>query len=630
MIALAIATVLASADVDAHTREVLAAPTYAFCHDEDYPLTDDEAKWCPLLEEHGAPACPAFARTCAAPRAELVGAGRFSAPRQAPEPDAEAKTAKRGDGDGEKRERERDEPEATMPDLGGLAAVLFWTVIAAAALALVWLVAKNVAAKRHTPVALEREPEVGAAAPDEAAAAERSMSTDVEALLRAAHEAEARGELPLAIDLGHAALLRRLDHEGAIRLHRARTHGDYLVDLREHPSWREPVRALFREVDRIQFGAGTPQPEPVRSLLVRLAALARTGVASVVLLVCTLAIGLACDPMKSWPWRTSPSGNDGVIAWLEKRGAEVSWRQTELRRIDGNGVIVLLAGSELQPDEWDALRTWVGGGGRLVIAGRVATPSWVDVAFVGSPTAATPRGGDPIVPGDATVESRAYGLIPLVARGDRDYAIQRGEGLGAIVAVADAHLFTNAGLALGESARWLPSILGSRTHIELVDAWTGAGADTPLESIDNSHLTAAIAQLLLLILALYLWRGWPFGRLRDPVAGVGRGFADHARAMGLQYERARAEDHAAGVYSTFALETLRREAVGTGAGLHALALSIARRTGRDETEVMRVLAEIHGAAEQSRIGTTSGLDLDTVRQLARLLRETSRQDGGSS
>ncbi|HWB80985.1 MAG TPA: DUF4350 domain-containing protein, partial [Nannocystaceae bacterium] len=347
--------------------------------------------------------------------------------------------------------------------------------------------------------------------------------------------------------------------------------------------------------------------------------------ATVLALVLTV---LACDVVEeSFPWRTSPSGNDGVIAWLRKSGAEVSWRQKPLRDLEPGGVIVLLEGSAPDDEEWAALRTWVKSGGRLVLAGRVSAPLWVEGEVVGAPYADATVAGPPWLPGNASIGGNTWGSETLVERGGLDYAIARREAGGTIVELADHHLFTNAGLAIGATATFMPKILDGRRRIELVDAWTGVGPETPVEAIQNSHLTAAIVQLLVLLLALYLWRGWPFAKPRDPPAKGGRGFADHARAMGLQYERARAEDHAAGVYSTFALETLRREASGTGAGLHALAQSIARRTGRDETDVMRMLVEIHGGAETSRIGSASGLDLATIRALAQLLRETSRPEG---
>ncbi|MEZ4448549.1 MAG: DUF4350 domain-containing protein [Nannocystaceae bacterium] len=63
-------------EVDA--EEILRDKVYAFCHDPTYPLSPDEAMWCPHVGET-MPRCPALPAACAAPRAEMVESrsGRF-------------------------------------------------------------------------------------------------------------------------------------------------------------------------------------------------------------------------------------------------------------------------------------------------------------------------------------------------------------------------------------------------------------------------------------------------------------------------------------------------------------------------------------------------------------------------
>jgi len=610
-----------AAPEDPTVRAILQDDRFAFCHEPSYPLTEEEAGWCPILAAHGAPMCPAFPQTCAAPRAQLQGApGRFATRKE-----LENEEPVRGDGDGPQRGSEpRAESEVRLPDLGGLAQVLFWGIIIAGIVAIVVAIARHAIGTRHASP--EPEPTTPGPVDDAAAvAAPRSrLPADIETLLRAAEDAERRGDFVLAVDYGHAALLRRLDHEGVIRLHRSRTTGDYLSDLREHPDWRGPAAPVLRDIDRAQFRASGPDAPLTRSIVARVLELARRA-ASTTALVLVVSIVLACSGFgrdRSYPWGTSPSGTDGIVELLKNDGRTVKWRIAELAALEHGGTIVLLAGAQPKDAEWAVLRDWVGTqGGTLVIADGGVWPEWIGAQSSGDPHAAIAPDADAEpgghVPGDTRLTLSDDRWTVRLERDHGPYAAERELGFGAIVVLADDHLFTNAALAVGHTqALELVGIVGD---IELVDGWTGEGASSPMESIERSHLTAAMAQLLLLVLALLLWRGWPFGRGRDPAPPPRRGFSDHARAMGLHYASARASAHAASAYASWALETLRQSGALHGGGLHGLAQTVAQRTGRDETEVMRMLVEAHGAAESGTSGSTE--DLQLLRELVRLVRE---------
>ena len=104
----------------------------------------------------------------------------------------------------------------------------------------------------------------------------------------------------------------------------------------------------------------------------------------------------------------------------------------------------------------------------------------------------------------------------------------------------------------------------------------------------------------MLLALLFLWKGRAFARLRDPPAEARRAFADHARALGLAYARARASRHVTGLYAVWALERLRERVHRAGRqGLIPLAEAIAARTGRPEAEVMSVLVEAAGARDEA-------------------------------
>jgi hypothetical protein len=116
----------------------------------------------------------------------------------------------------------------------------------------------------------------------------------------------------------------------------------------------------------------------------------------------------------------------------------------------------------------------------------------------------------------------------------------------------------------------------------------------------KARLTPVIAQLLALALLFLVWKGAHFGLPRDPPARNRRAFADHVRALGTIYARAKASEHALGNFSAWAIERLRERFYrGTRSGLSPLAEAIAARTGRSENEVLRVLVEAQSARESS-------------------------------
>src|SRR6185436_17207593 len=116
--------------------------------------------------------------------------------------------------------------------------------------------------------------------------------------------------------------------------------------------------------------------------------------------------------------------------------------------------------------------------------------------------------------------------------------------------------------------------------------------------IKNTKLVPVLLQLLILLLVVFAWRGTRFAQPRDPAERSRRAFAEHVRALGLVYARARATRLALANYAAWALDRLRdRLEPGSDPSLHRLAAAIAARTGRPEGEVMRVLVEARSARD---------------------------------
>jgi hypothetical protein len=146
-----------------------------------------------------------------------------------------------------------------------------------------------------------------------------------------------------------------------------------------------------------------------------------------------------------------------------------------------------------------------------------------------------------------------------------------------------------------------------------------------------------LLQLSLLILLFFVFKGAHFGRPLDPAAGTRRAFAEHARAIGLQYGRRRAGRHALEIYGHYALERMReRLNLSGGKGMLAVAEEVATRTGRPLGDVMRVLVESRPPnrppSDLQRDAViqeaNAAKDLATLRDLATLLQNGTVTTGG--
>lgn len=644
VLAVGAADPLVQDQIDLDARRILADDAYGFCHDDQYPLTPAEALWCPYVDE-AVGRCPSFAKACEAPQASLRGMGRFST--RVVEEEESKKGQRRGKGGGPGRSAESSKPPepeepATMPSLGGLAEILFWGMLAVAVFALFIAIVRNLGPSRRDEEEQALPPTGDEEAQSAVAAARAAMETDVERLLALAERAAARADYAAAVDFAHAALLRRLDHDGLIRLHHSRTNGDYIRDLRAHPELRDPVRDALRKIDRAQFGTVAPDGGAFAEIVQRVRTLVRAGAGGVVALMLFLSLWACTDggssERKSYPWSTSPSGSDAVVTLLQRQGHSVEYESGTLTDPpEGHGTtLVVLQDAEISDDEWDALGPWVfDEGGTLVVASGVVPPFVDGIAVEHELLDEEPS---PLVVGETfrsqypvplvfAPQGRLLSVTPtmpvLLERDGKPYAVRREYGAGRVIVLADDDIFTNASIAMGDNAVFVTALLSETgTKTVLVDAWTSAGADNPLESIRRSHMTPVMLQLLALLGLLYLWRGIPFGRGRDPAPPSRRSFTQHARAMALQYAKGRARGHAASAYAGWALERLRdRYPTAARGGLHALAQTLARKSGRDETDVMRLLVEAHGAAEGGAEAAEAG-DLGLVRELGRLMRET--------
>jgi hypothetical protein len=619
--------------------EVLADEAFGFCHDPQYPLTEDEAAWCPLLPTN-APPCPAFRAACKAPRAVIDGPWGPQGERTPGEtkgdvaPAAEPEPRERAPVDRERQARSEPEP-TSAPSSGPLPHVLVWIIVGGMVIALLAQLRGPAGAQaRHTAGAAEDE--APAAAEPDAEPPAPPGETDVDRLLARALQRAERGELAGAVADGHAALLRRLAEHGHIRLLPSRTNGDHVRDLRGEPALREPTQQVVRLVERVQFGHAPVTRTEVDRLLAQVRAVLGTLAGAVLL----LWISLACTShaAREYPWSHSPSGAAGVLELLRSHGITVEYRATSLESLSREGPTpIVLDRAGLTAAEESALVLHVRRGGWAMLATREPLPVALGVrpaSRQGQELSGSmgPSGAQRsvVVPGREGLEVDGPDVVELqIDEQGTPYAIALPLGQGMVVVLADDRLLTNAALAVPENGDFLVELLHQiGGSFELVDGGlrsvTGdGGASDPFDAMARAELTPVIGQLLLLMLLLYLWRGVHFGRPRDPPPPSRRHFGEHVEALAQQYLRAGARRHALRLYAGWALERIQERFGGQRRGLHHLARRIAARTGCDETEIMRTLVEAHHARDDDHHdawGTDE--DLRVLRELGRLIDTT--------
>jgi hypothetical protein len=612
-------------------KEILHGPAYRFCREPSYPWTTTEAEWCVAVGEKN-DRCEALPRACQGEMGHAVPGRR----------------GRRGWGEHE--EQEKDPFVLHLPQIGALGSYFLWALIAVA-IAVVLRLVLSKAFGRRDKSDTSTEPDAAAPSSDDSGVPSEVLS-DVQKLIERARRAAAEGRFGDGIGDAYAALLRQLEGERLLRIDPWRTNGDYLRDLSRTPDLRSDVRRVVRTVEAVQFGREAPTIERFDSVFREVSALLsasaarrmRGAVVGAAAIACLAFMLASCGDFL--PTRgaeeDSPSGISATVELLRRAGFQPTMRFRSLSKSIDETQVVLLPGAHLDKAAWDSLLDWVNAGGTLVVSNRdpwLAT--WPGVAFAARPGLRhelTPGGAAPREVREASVVVSGTNeiVIPpsvkrggnLLHRGESVYAERFDHGEGEVIVLADGRLFTNASLAMADNAAFLLALLQNDVKkIDLVGEFTGSGAKSPLASVERGKLAPVLLQLGLVLILFFLYKGIAFGTLTDPPLGERRNFAEHARALGLLYAKARASAHARSTFGTYALERLReRVLLGDQKGISALAEAVAARSGEPLGRVARVLVEAQEPPSENPKHKDSHEDLDVIRRLSRLLIQSK---GGS-
>ena len=530
----------------------------AFCKEPSRPLSFRARSLCTVAER--IPNCEGFTAACAAE----------------PHPAMSEKPP----------ETESSFLEGLKKVLGQVATVVIWGLIAAVMIAVLFPLLRVLIRSRKDKALADT-----VEAPKPAEGAPQRPQTDLlseddaEALLRRAEGHVQQGNLDAALFAYLNASLRALDKRGAIRIARHRTNGEYVRACSEAET-REPLYAIVREVDRVQFGGARPTQDIIARTASRATAIVRAAAAIASTLVMAAVVSGCGLHFPSHGGRASdPAGQEILGELLHRQGVTVKPLGSSLASVplpDQDQAVpqtyAILVDTDRTPIETTTelhLMRWVRAGGFLVLAGsplrwpeqlgavlEASTSSEIEVdSLTGDGEPRVDRGR--LVRPAAMRFKEALPVRVQVARtgDDKWYASYQPLDRGRVLTIASSDLLMNAELAQPANAATLVAILRllDRAELRLARAEDGISPPTnPIAALERSGLGLALYHGLAATLILFIAVGIRLSRARPNPPQTRRAFTEHIEATGTFYHRRRAAAHALAAYARYAEERVRQ------------------------------------------------------------------------
>jgi uncharacterized protein DUF4350 len=471
------------------------------------------------------------------------------------------------------------------PVLSSIANLLMWTLIAAVVGVILWLVVTAIMRAQRDKQAAEKPAEGRARVAPGPAIEALEIASDAEVLLRQAHDHARRGDLDRAAGLYLAASLRALDQRGAIRIARHRTNGEYVRSCREVDA-KPDLRAIVREVDRVQFGRERATAERVADIASRAIALVTRAAPAALLAIAVVLFASGCSQHGPSLRALDPAGDDLFVALLEKEGASVSRLRASLATMPMPApkeiaplVVIDAARVPLEDETRAHLERWVEAGGRLLLAGDVR--SWPE-SFKAKAQSTSSTGVNVLLAPDededdveevetykaypakvGTAQAIAWpGSYTLASTDTHElYAAARSFKKGVVIGLAGDDLLTNAGIARPPNAAALIAIVqlyaaGRKIHVARPEDGISPPSN-PLSSLTHAGLGLGLAHAAAATLILILAFGMRQARAKVSPPPARRAWTEHIEATGGLYARAKLSPHALAAYARFVDGRLR-------------------------------------------------------------------------
>jgi hypothetical protein len=308
------------------------------------------------------------------------------------------------------------------------------------------------------------------------------------------------------------------------------------------------------------------------------------------------------------PSSTAPNGTKALVEMLESFGASVDPVSAEPSPDDD---VALLFEDALGDEATAAVEDWVRAGGTLVVADPFSayTPPVAGAtgAFGVSPTLDRDRCDIDAVddltvldPGESVRYEVEPGRASCFGDGTDAFAVVDERGLGRVVAVGGATIFTNARLDEADNAPFAARLLvpSTATSIAVLQAGTDPGSDRSLSEVMSLGAKLALVQLVAAF-GIYAWHrarrlGAPVPE-NQPVDIAG---SELVLAVGQLLQQTRNPGRAAALLRTdFRRRVCERLGLPIEMGADALAEVVLARTELDPEVVRRTITDVPVATD---------------------------------
>jgi hypothetical protein len=304
------------------------------------------------------------------------------------------------------------------------------------------------------------------------------------------------------------------------------------------------------------------------------------------------------------PSATGPRGARALVVLLDELGSTIEVGP----RVDDDADTALLLHDRLSDAEERDLRSWIAGGGVLLLGDGLSP-------LAGAGTAAACPDG--LLDGVDTL-ALGTGAAAEVQRGAGCYegfvaATRLGDGL--VVEVGSPRLFDNAHLGLGDNAAFAAGLLAPTggEQVAFVHGSAGSG-EQQLFDLLGPRTAQAIGQVAVAAVVFVLWRGRRLGRPVEEHQPVQVAGSELTAAVGrMLASRSRPAEAAAAVRAELRSALDRRLGFVPATPVEAVAAAVAERTGLDADAVGSALATRPVTSDDELVQVVA--ELDRIRDL---------------